>query len=144
MNPTPIRVPVHKSDFNYSYFRSHFSWLPQAVSKEIINCMSQKIGHTYMKIDGIISGFGPNEVRSYYTIFDHSIATFGIIVLCLGFSNIYYVDSLYRFIKSVVDNFKLDICVLKYIIMKKDNIKTQYAKKFIQNLVLGDPTTCVY
>ena len=29
--PTPIHGPVHKSDLNYSYSRSHFSRLPQAV-----------------------------------------------------------------------------------------------------------------
>ena len=31
--PTPIHGPVHKSDLNYSYSRSHLSKLPQAVSK---------------------------------------------------------------------------------------------------------------
>ena len=31
--PTPIHGPVHKSDLNYLYYRSHFSWLPQAVAK---------------------------------------------------------------------------------------------------------------
>ena len=28
----PIHVPVHKSDLNYSYSRSHFSRLPQVVA----------------------------------------------------------------------------------------------------------------
>ena len=32
--PTPIHEPVHKYDLNYSYLRSHFSWLPQAVAKK--------------------------------------------------------------------------------------------------------------
>ena len=31
---TPIHGPVHKSDLNYLYLRSHFSWLPQPVSKK--------------------------------------------------------------------------------------------------------------
>ena len=31
--PTPIYGPVHKSDLNYSYSRSHFSRLPQEVDK---------------------------------------------------------------------------------------------------------------
>ena len=30
--PTPIPVPVHKSDFNYVYLKSHFSRIPQAVT----------------------------------------------------------------------------------------------------------------
>ena len=38
--PTPIHGPVHKSDLNYSYSRSHFSRLPQAVAKkEFIVCL---------------------------------------------------------------------------------------------------------
>ena len=35
-NPTPIHGPVHKSDFNYSYSRIHFSRLPQAVAKKLL------------------------------------------------------------------------------------------------------------
>ena len=31
--PTPIHGPVHKSDLNYLYLRSHFNRLPQAVAK---------------------------------------------------------------------------------------------------------------
>ena len=31
---SPIYGPVHKSDLNYSYSRSHFSRLPQAFSKQ--------------------------------------------------------------------------------------------------------------
>ena len=33
--PTPIHEPVHKTDLNYSYSISHYSRLPQAVSKKI-------------------------------------------------------------------------------------------------------------
>ena len=32
--PTQIHGPVHKSDLNYSYSRSHLSRLPQAVAKK--------------------------------------------------------------------------------------------------------------
>ena len=34
--PTPIHGLVQKYDLNYSYSRSHFSRLPQAVSKKLI------------------------------------------------------------------------------------------------------------
>ena len=34
--PTPIHGPVQKSYLNYSYSRSHFSRLPQAVAKNLI------------------------------------------------------------------------------------------------------------
>ena len=37
---TPIYGPVQNSDLNYSYSRSHFSRLPQAVDKKIIYCLS--------------------------------------------------------------------------------------------------------
>ena len=33
--PTPIHGPVHKYYLNYSYSISHFSRLPQAVSKKL-------------------------------------------------------------------------------------------------------------
>ena len=37
--PTPLNGPVHKSNYNYSYPRSHLSRLPQAVSKiSFITC----------------------------------------------------------------------------------------------------------
>ena len=31
--PTPTHVLVHKPDMNYSYSRSHFSWLPKSVAE---------------------------------------------------------------------------------------------------------------
>ena len=40
---TPIHGPFHKSDLNYSYSRSHFSRLPQAVAKKLIYRLSQKL-----------------------------------------------------------------------------------------------------
>ena len=56
----PIHKTVHKYDFNYSYLRSHLSWLPQVVAKEMINCFSQKVSYASMKIDPVINGFNPN------------------------------------------------------------------------------------
>ena len=42
--PTPIHVPVQKYDFNYSYSRSHFSRLSQAVAKKkIILCLRKLV-----------------------------------------------------------------------------------------------------
>ena len=68
-----------------------------------------------------------------------------IILLCLGFSNISHVDSLYRFGKSVVDKFRTALCVLKkYYDSKENNMKIQYSHEFIQNMGLSDPTTCFY
>ena len=74
--------------------RRHFSWLPQAVSKEIINRFSNKVIHDSMKIDPVIYGFSPNEVRIYFHIFHHSIFTFGIRGFYLGLPNTSHRDSL--------------------------------------------------
>ena len=41
----PIHGPVHKYDLNYSYLRSHFSRLTQAVVKKLIYCLSQKFSY---------------------------------------------------------------------------------------------------
>ena len=86
-----------------------FSWLPQEVSKGLINCLSRKVSYAYMMVDTVINGFIPNEVISHLQIFDHSMIFFGIIGFCLGFSNTSHVDSLDRFRKSVVKKVKLDI-----------------------------------
>ena len=77
--PTPIHGPFHKSDLNYSYSRSHFSWLTQAVAKELINQLSRKNRYAYMKIDTGINEFSSNELKSYLYIWDHSIVNFVII-----------------------------------------------------------------
>ena len=61
-----------------------------------------------MKIDPVINGFSINEVKVHLHICDHSIVTFGIRVLCLGFSNTSNVDNLYRFRTSVADKVKID------------------------------------
>ena len=58
--PTPIHVPVHKYDLKFSYSRSHFSWLPQEVAKELINHLSHKYSYAYLKIDPVINGFSTN------------------------------------------------------------------------------------
>ena len=76
--PTPIHVPVHKYGLNYSYLRSHFSWLPQVFSKELMNRLSHKLSYASIKIDSVINGFSPNEVQIHLHICDHSIITFGI------------------------------------------------------------------
>ena len=62
-----------------------------------------------MMIDPVIDGFSPNEVRRHLQICDNSIITFGQIGLCLGFSNPSCVNSLDRFIKSVVEKVELEI-----------------------------------
>ena len=66
--PTPIHGPVNKFDFYYSYSRSHFSWLPQAVVKELINCLSQKVSYASVKIDPVFNGFSINELKSHLQI----------------------------------------------------------------------------
>ena len=58
--PSPIHGPVNKSDMNCSYLRSHFSKLPQAVAKNIINHFSQKFSYASKIIDPGIDGFRPN------------------------------------------------------------------------------------
>ena len=76
--PTPIYGPVHEYYLNYSYSRSHFSRLPQAVSKKLINRLSQKFSYASKKIDTVVNVFSPNDVSSNLRIYDHSIVTFGM------------------------------------------------------------------
>ena len=76
--PTPIHGQVHTYDLNYSFSRSHFSLLPQAFSKYLINILSLKVSYAFMIIDPVINGFSTNSVKSDFHIFDHSIVTFGI------------------------------------------------------------------
>ena len=68
---TPIYVPVNKTELHFSHSSRHFSLLPQAVSKRLINCLSQKFNYDYMVVDTVINGFIHNEVRSCFHIFDH-------------------------------------------------------------------------
>ena len=75
--PTPIYVPVHKPGFNLSYYRMHFSRLPQEYSKILINFCSKISSYTYMMIDPVNNIFIPSEVRIHCHIFDNSIITFG-------------------------------------------------------------------
>ena len=58
--PTLIHGPVHNSGLNYSYSRSHFSWLPQPFSKGLIYRLSHKLSYVYKIIDPVINGFSPN------------------------------------------------------------------------------------
>ena len=120
--PTPIHGPVHISDLNYSYSRSHFSRLPQAVAKELLNRLSHKVSYTSMKIDIFICVFTTNEVRNHLHICDHSIIPLYKRGFCLGFSNTSHVESLDRFRKSVFDKVKLDICIVLNVTILKNII----------------------
>ena len=75
--PTPINGPVNKSELKISYSKSHFSRLPQAFYKRIINRLSHKVSYDYITIDSVIYGFITNKLRSDLHIFDHSIITSG-------------------------------------------------------------------
>ena len=76
--------------------------------------LSHKVSYaSNIIIDPVINGFSTNEVKNHLHICDYSIVNFIIIGLCLGFSNTYHVDSLDRFIKSVVDKVKRNICTFK-------------------------------
>ena len=99
--PTPINGPVHKSKIIFSYSIRYFSFLPQTVSKIVINSFSQKVKCSYIVISPVISVFSTNEEINHLHICDHTIITFGKIVFCLGFSNTYHVDSLNSFSRLV-------------------------------------------
>ena len=108
---TSIHGPVHKSDFNYSYSRSHFSRLPKELANKLIYGLSQTFSYASMLIDPVINGFSPNYVSSNFHICECSIVTFGIKEKCLGFSNTSHVENLVSFRRSVVDNVKTDKCI---------------------------------
>ena len=76
--PKPVNGHVHKYDLKFSYLISHFSWLPQAVSKVPIDHLQQKVGYAYMMIHPVINGFNPNEVKINLHICYPLIVTFGI------------------------------------------------------------------
>ena len=76
--PTPIHGPVNKSELIFSYLRSHFSYLIQAVSKGLINSLSNKLRYAYIMIGPVINVFSLNEGRSHLHTYYHSIITFGI------------------------------------------------------------------
>ena len=59
--PTPIHGPVHTSDFNYLYSRSHLSRLPQAVAKTLSYRMYLKVSNASKVIDPVINGFSPHD-----------------------------------------------------------------------------------
>ena len=69
--PTSIHGPDHKSDLNYIYSRSHFSWLTEAVAKELTNCLYQKVSYDSIIIDPVVNGISPNEVKGRLHICDH-------------------------------------------------------------------------
>ena len=107
--------------------------------------MSQKVSCASRIIDLVINGFNPNDESSRLHNCDHSIVTLGIRKQCLGFSNTSHVDSLDRFRRTVVDKVKIDICMLKQKYhSKENNTKIQYKNEFVEQLGMGDPTTCVY
>ena len=95
--PAPINGPVHKSNLNYSYSRSHFSWLPQAVAKILFFTCLRNVSYNFKLVDPVINEFIPHDVRSHLQIFYYSIITFGIRGLCLGFPETSYVNRLRRF-----------------------------------------------
>ena len=110
--PTPIHVPVQKYDFNYSYSRSHFSRLSQAVAKKNYP-LSQKVSNVSKISDPVINGFSPNDESSHLHIFDHLSVKFVIRRKFIGFSNTSHLDSLEMFRISVADKVKTDICILQ-------------------------------
>ena len=114
------------------------------MAKEIIIRLEHKVSYYSMKNNPVINGFSPNDIKFHLDICDHSIVDFGIRGLCLGFSNTSRVDSSDMFIKSVVDQVKLDMCIKKLNHSKEYNKKRKYANYFIINMGLGDPTTYVY
>ena len=69
--PTPIHGPVNKSELVFLYSRSHFSGLPQAFLKGLINHLSQKVSYASMVIDTVINVLIPNEERSRFHICDN-------------------------------------------------------------------------
>ena len=83
--------------------RRHFNWLQQAISKILINFLSQKGSCASMMIDPVINVFIPNVVIINSHICDHSIISFGKRGLFLGFSNASHVNNLYRFREVVVE-----------------------------------------
>ena len=96
---------------NYSYSRSNFSRLPQAVAKKLIYCLSQKVSYASKIIDLVINVFSPNDESISLHKCDHSIVTFFIREDVLDFSNTSHVDILDRFIKSVFYQVKTDISI---------------------------------
>ena len=143
--PTPIHGTFHKPDLNYLYSRSHVSRLPQVVTKQLIDRLSQKVSYASKIIDPVIIEFIPNDLSIHLHICDHSIFSFCIIQKCIQFSNTSHLDNLDNFIRSVVYKFKKDICILqKGYHSKENNIKIQHANKFVQRLGMSDTTTCVH
>ena len=53
--PTPINGPVSHYGLRLSYSRRHFSPLPQAVSKVLIDNFYQKVSYASMMIDPVIN-----------------------------------------------------------------------------------------
>ena len=110
---TPVHEPVHKLYLNYSCSKSHFIRLQKLVAKKLIYRLSQKVKYASKIINPVINESSTNEVTSHFYICGHSIVTFGIKGLCLGFSNTSYVVSLDKFRKSVFDKVKTEVCILK-------------------------------
>ena len=106
--------------------------------------MSQKVSYASKRIYPVIYEFSPNDELSNFHICDSSIVTFRI-RKNIGLYNTYHVDSLNRFIRSVLDEVKSDMCILqKGYDPKESNMKIIYANNLVHKLGMGDPTTCVY
>ena len=72
----PIHEPVKQYELNFSYSISHFSWLPQAASRVLINFLSQNFSYASMTIGPVNNGFIPNKLRIHLHICNHSMITF--------------------------------------------------------------------
>ena len=120
MKPTVKHGPLHKSELDFSYSISDFIWLPQKVSKGLINHLSQKVSYTSMMIYLFVNVFSPNELIGNFKICDNSIINFETIGLWFGFSNTSHVVCADRFRKAVVNKVKIDISI---------SMKQKYSKK---------------
>ena len=102
--PTPIQRPAQ----NLTWIIHTREVTSVGYHKQFLNLkkLYQKVRYSSKIIDPVINLFIPNEVRSHFHIYDHSIVKFGIRGLCLWISNTSRVNSLDRFRKSVVNKFK--------------------------------------
>ena len=82
-----------------------------------------KVKYASVVIDPVIDGFSPNEVKSRLYTCDHSIITFGIRVLCLGFSNTSHVNILHRIRNTVVGKVRFDTSIFVKRYSKRENME---------------------
>ena len=87
--------------------------LPQAVSKGLVNHLSQKVSYDFIIIDLVLNVFSTNKLSSHLIICDQLVISFGKRGFCLVFSNTSHVDSLDRLRKPVVGKVIFYIRMLK-------------------------------